>query len=70
MLPFPRPVSKMTIVLLEEGTGNREQGTVRIERVLEFKNVLTVMRSAIYLSSGANICIVERGLPPQRKTSA
>ncbi|CUR32774.1 hypothetical protein PL9214500021 [Planktothrix tepida PCC 9214] len=34
-------------MLLEEGTGSREQGTVRIERVSEFKNVLTVMRSAI-----------------------
>jgi hypothetical protein len=35
------------IALLEEGTGNREQGTVRSERVSGFKNVLTVMRSAI-----------------------
>jgi hypothetical protein len=35
------------IALLEQGTGNREQGTVRSERVSGFKNVLTVMRSAI-----------------------
>jgi hypothetical protein len=37
-----------------EGTGNREQGTVRSERVSGFRNVLTVMRSAIARNTSIN----------------